>query len=96
MASAAEDGAVLFWNTSNGKLLATLSIMGSEKGKRDYDRAYVSTQQWIAFTPNGFYDAAPQMKQWIRWRSGDELSTALAYESTLHRPEKLRQLLYMH
>ena len=53
----------------------------------------LSALDWIAQTPQGFYDASPGAARWIRWRLGNQTFPAAKFERTLKRPDLLRQIL---
>jgi hypothetical protein len=77
---------VKLWDASQGRLLATLRILPpGQEGQ-------VSTD-WIAFTPEGYYDSSAGAGAFIRWRVGDQLFPAEIYEKTFHRPDRVRKAL---
>lgn len=57
----------------------------STKGKAFVD--------WIAYTPEGYYDGSTGAIQHIRWKVGDKLLPGTAYQSTLCRPDIVRKAL---
>jgi hypothetical protein len=77
---------IILWDASSGQLLATLKILPpSEEGK-------ISTD-WIAFTPEGYYDNSAGAGRFIRWRVGDKLFPVKVYEHTFHRPDIVQKSL---
>lgn len=74
------------WDTASGRLLTTLMTLPPSKERE------VSTD-WLAFTPEGYYDGSEGAKRFIRWRVGDELFPAERYESTFHRPDLVQKTL---
>ncbi len=86
LANGSRGGTIKLWDASNERLLTTLLILpSSQAGKASPD--------WIAFTPEGYYDSSPEAKQFIRWRVGDELLPAERYEKTYHRPDFVQKAL---
>ncbi len=48
---------------------------------------------WIAYTPDGYYDGSPGAAKFIRWRVGDQLYPAAKFETQFHRPDLVRKAL---
>jgi WD40 repeat protein len=65
LATASADGTVRLWNPRNGLLLVTLLLFSSGEGE--------SCDQWISFTPEGYYNASPEAEHFIRWKVGGEI-----------------------
>ncbi len=84
LTSSADDGGIRLWNPHTGKLLATLVTLPSQAGEEG---------NWIAFTPEGFYDATPGADRFIAWRMGDKVLPAAAFTGRFHRPDLLRAAL---
>ena len=86
IASAGSDGSLKCWSVGAAKLLAIFQLLPPvEEGEASVD--------WIAFTPDWYYQSSAGAKKWIRWRSGGELSTAEKHESSFARPEMLAKAL---
>lgn len=74
LVSDGRDGTTKFWATSSGELLVTLIGFGKD--------------EWISFTPEGYYDASPRTAEGlVKWRSGNSLYEASRYRQKLNRPE---------
>jgi WD40 repeat protein len=84
LAVAGADGTVTFWDAPARRLLATLRVFPS-KNAQDLP------VQWIAYTPDGYYNASPGVGRFIRWRVGAKLLPAETYARSYHRPERVRQ-----
>jgi WD40 repeat protein len=78
LASGGDDNTLKIWEPNSGRLLATLMVLASKKGE---------AIEWIAFTPEGYYNGSAGAARFIRWRVGDQLAPAATYESTFHRPD---------
>lgn len=80
-----EHGAIRLWDAKNGRLLSTLIVLDGTDGQ--------PTPDWIAYTPDGYYDASPGANRYIRWRVGDILWPAEKYGPQYHRPAVLQRAL---
>ncbi|MFQ6132777.1 MAG: hypothetical protein ACE5R4_12115 [Armatimonadota bacterium] len=49
--------------------------------------------EWLAATPEGYYDCSNRVTRLITWRVGDELLPVHAYEDTYHRPDLVARAL---
>jgi len=84
IATGDEDGRVRLWHLKERRLLLTMiGFSGLNRGKVSPD--------WIAFTPDGYYDWSPGAARLIRWRLNGKLYPANAFEKELKRPTLLRQ-----
>ncbi|WP_169978635.1 caspase family protein [Tautonia rosea] len=61
LASASQDATVRLWQTNPSELLGTLTA--SETGA-----------SWVAFTPEGLFDASPDGERRVAWRINDQLA----------------------
>lgn len=86
LASASWDGTARVWDTVRARLLVTLVVLPSKK----WSEAPVD---WIAYTPEGYYNGSPGAAGFIRWRVGEQLRPAAAYEAAFHRREQVRAAL---
>lgn len=51
------------------------------------------SEDWIAFTPDGYYNASAGAARFICWRSGSRMLPASAYQSARLRPDRVRRAL---
>lgn len=84
LASGSYDNTLKIWEPNAGRLLATLTVLPSKKGE---------AIEWIAFTPEGYYNGSAGAARFIRWRVGDQLAPAASYEATFHRPDLIEKSL---
>jgi hypothetical protein len=49
--------------------------------------------EWLAYTPDGFYNGSPGVERYLAWRIGDELKTPATLGPQLHRPERVEAVL---
>lgn len=68
LASASADGTVKLWHSLSGRLLATLLRLQSDE-----------KAEWIAYTPEGYYNGSEGIERFIRWKSGSQLLPGDAY-----------------
>jgi hypothetical protein len=76
--SSASDG-IKVWDTSTGELLATYVV------SRD--------SQWLAITPEGFFDASPDGAKTLSIVRGLDVFSIDQFYDNLHRPDLLQQKL---
>jgi WD40 repeat protein len=81
-----EDRTVRLWQVRRGRLLATFMILPSGKEGDAFT-------DWIAYTPEGYYDGSDNAGRFIRWRVGNDLHSAKRHERTFHRPAVVQQAL---
>jgi WD40 repeat protein len=86
IASCGADASVRLWEAGGGRLLATLMILPGA-------RMDETSNEWIAFTPEGRYTGSTEAKQSIRWRAGDVLFPSERYERDFNRPESVQQAI---
>jgi hypothetical protein len=48
---------------------------------------------WLAYTPDGFYEGSPDIDQYLAWRVGDDLRGPDSLGPRLHRPDRLEAAL---
>jgi WD40 repeat protein len=74
------------WEVATGRLLVTMvTFAESQPG--------LAVDDWLAFTPDGFYDGSPGIDRYLAWRVGDELQSAAPLGPRLHRPDRLAAAL---
>lgn len=49
--------------------------------------------EWLAYTPQGYYDCSPGAEDYLIWRSGSEFLGPTALARRFHRPDKIRAAL---
>ena len=77
--SAHTDGSVKVWNVKDGTLLVSL--------------AGFSDGQWLAFTPDGYYDCSAYGDRYLQWRKGTEFFPLERYESLYKKPSTVEDVL---
>src|SRR5439155_9842251 len=78
------DNTLQVWDGSSGQLRATLWLLPDEA---------TGTVEWLAFTPEGYFDGSPGIRRHLRWRTGSLLHPAEMYERLYHNPEAVRKAL---
>jgi WD40 repeat protein len=84
--SGSEDASVKVWDARSGRLIATLLLLPPTVGGTPDD--------WIAYTPDGYYHSSPGAGCWMRWSVGTELHTAETYADVYCRPEEIASRLH--
>jgi len=75
-------GEILLWDVKRRRLQLTLMFFpprGTAGGEGD----------WLAFTPDGFYDASRGGEERIRWQVGKEVHEPARFRPEFRRPDKL-------
>jgi WD40 repeat protein len=85
LATGGAENAVRIWDAASGRLLVQIVMLPPDPE--------TFAPQWIASTPEGYYECSPQAEQHIRWRLGDRLYGAARYRAEYRRPERLRAVL---
>jgi WD40 repeat protein len=76
------------WEVATGRLLATLvTFSESQRG--------TMTDDWLAHTPDGFYDGSPGIDRYLAWWFDDELQTPATLGPRLHRPDRVAAILQL-
>jgi WD40 repeat protein len=79
-------GTTNVWEVATGRLMVTLfAFPGSDRG--------ATTDDWLAYHPDGFYDGSPGVERYLAWRFGDELLTPQSLGERFHRPERIKASL---
>ncbi len=68
------------WNVATGEHLATLAVLPSGN-------------DWITYTPEGFYDGSLSAARYIRWQMGEQFLPAETYAAQFHHPERVEAAL---
>ncbi len=90
LVSADRAGLVRVWDVTTGALLLSLwNIV-----ERDEMGDAVSADQWLAWTPEGYYDCSEGGESWLRFRdAAGGLHPASEHARTYRNPEKIRAAL---
>jgi WD40 repeat protein len=76
----------MVWEVATGRLLATM-VTFSES------RPGSTTDDWLAYTPDGSYEGSPGIDRYLAWRVGDDLLAPDSLGARLHRPDRLEAAL---
>jgi WD40 repeat protein len=79
-------GTTNVWDAATGNHLITLFAFAG-------DRRDASADDWLAYTPEGYYDGSPGIERYLAWRVGDELVTPKTLGPQLHRPDRIESAL---
>jgi hypothetical protein len=86
ISSGSDDQTIKIWNAADGRLLTTLLTLPPTLPDQP-------ATDWLAVTPEGYYDGSPGAARFIQWRLGNDLFPVEAFEETFHRPELVQQVL---
>ena len=73
LASGGGNNEAKIWSVSTGKLLVTLQAFNDGN--------------WIAYTPDGYYDRSEGASKYITWRMGKKIFDVTKYEAQFFKPE---------
>jgi WD40 repeat protein len=82
-----DESTLRFWDAENGQLKATIEILDIASSKTGL------SPQWIASTPQGFYQGSANVESFIRWRLGEELYPAEKFKTAYKRPDMVAKAL---
>ncbi len=88
IAGGSADGTIKIWDTQSGRLIVSFLILPSVEKAVSND--------WIAFTPEGYYHGSKRAKGFLRWRIGDKVVASEQHAQTFYRPDLLSQYLELH
>ncbi len=74
------------WEVATGRHLVTLFAFSSTQDGMTED-------DWLAYSPEGYYDCSPGADRYLAWRVGDDFFTPAALASRLHNPDKIESAL---
>lgn len=77
LATGSSDGTIKLWNPRNGRLLATLVILPCADG---------ISEEWLAYTPEGFYTGSEKAEEFIRWEVDGVLHPGAEFAERFRRP----------
>jgi WD40 repeat protein len=75
-------GTTNLWDVATGRHLATLFAFSDPA-------TGAATDDWLACTPDGFYDGSPNVDKFLAWRVGDALETSATLAPELHHPDRV-------
>lgn len=90
LAASCSDGSLVMWRATDGQRLATLMVLPPIDGS---DSITLDNAEWIAYTPEGYYNGSAGAEKYIGWRVGTELQPAERYQTRFRRPDMVRQTL---
>jgi hypothetical protein len=79
-------GTTNVWDVKTGRHLITLFAFAGDGREARAD-------DWLAYTPEGYYEGSPGIERYLAWRVGDELVTAKTLGPQLHRPDQIERAL---
>jgi hypothetical protein len=95
--SGSQNGTIRLWDTTNGKeIVQFISFTGSDTqltaNTRDIavevvEQASSVDGEWLAITPDGYYNASPLGDRYLNVRVGNTVSGVDAYRSIFYNPE---------
>jgi len=81
-------GTTNLWEVATGKHLVTLfAFPNGQSG--------TTTDDWLAYTPEGKYDGSPGVERYLAWRLDDELQTAESPSTDSNRPTRVTSALQL-
>ncbi len=84
LVTGSEDGSVKIWNSRSGRLLATLLVLPPRSSG-------LSCAEWVAFTPNGFFEGSRGAGRFLSWTAGDRKHPFEKFKNQFRRPDLLRK-----
>jgi WD40 repeat protein len=79
-------GTTNVWDVASGRHLITLFAFAD-------DGRQARADDWLAYTPEGYYDGSPGIERYLAWRIGADLVTAKTLGPELHRPDRIESAL---
>ncbi len=79
-------GTTNVWEVATGRHLITLFAFAHRPSG-------AATDDWLAYTSDGFYDGSPGVERYLAWRVGHELQTGVSVGTQFHRPDRLVAVL---
>jgi hypothetical protein len=80
------DNTIRVWNLEHRRLMATLIPVPADPAVGDYG-------DWLAVTPDGYYDGSAGAERHVMWRIHGNLFPVEAFAKMLHRPRVLQRAL---
>jgi len=79
-------GTINLWDVKTGKHLAILFAFTVNREQRAAD-------DWLCYTPEGFYECSPESQKYLAWRIGDEFVASDAAKAELNQPARVTAAL---
>jgi WD40 repeat protein len=79
-------GTINAWEVATGRHLITLFTFTQTHSGPGSD-------EWLASTPEGYYNGSPGVDRYLSWRVGDELQTPAELGEQLRRPDRVESAL---
>jgi WD40 repeat protein len=79
-------GTINLWDVKTGKHLAILFAFTVNREERIAD-------DWLCYTPAGFYECSPDAQKYVAWRVADEFVSSDAARTELNQPEQVSAAL---
>jgi WD40 repeat protein len=81
-------GTTNIWEVATGRHLVTLFTFVDH-------RDGTLTDDWLAYTSDGYYDGSPGVERYIAWRVGDDLATPASIGENLRQPDRITTALQL-
>jgi WD40 repeat protein len=80
----AGSGLIKAWRVDDGRLLVSRRVLPRQED---------STRDWLAFTPDGYFDGTPDSERYLIWRDGERFSLPPVYRDRFHSVDRVREAL---
>lgn len=91
------NGEITLWDVASAKvLLRWIALLPDNPGDGSNPELALKSLDWIAVTPQGYYDASPGAERWIRWRLGSQTLSTAHFKRRLQRSDLIRKILATH
>lgn len=88
LVSAGRDGTIRVWNSVTGRLHATLLTLRPVKETAAIGETLAL--DWLALTPEGFFDSSPGASRVVQWRLGADVFPVEAFERAFRNPAAIK------
>jgi WD40 repeat protein len=102
LASGSLDGTIKLWDVASGRLLATMmTLPQSEAEVSAQSKAILfsdkdispPTEEWLAITPEGYFDCSANAAKYVLWNINNHLYPAERYWRKFRRPDLVQKAL---
>jgi WD40 repeat protein len=76
-------GDIVLWDVATGKRIVTWIALPPAQDSL--------AEEWLCYTSDGYFDGSSDIARYIRWRAGEELLPAAAFEKQFRRPELVQR-----